>query len=259
MASLTIDPTVPADSESPRQGASRIRNNVLQFLGLISQAGGNPVTFSAAPFTVDTNGNVTVNVTLSIPAPTLSLHATTKAYVDSGDANSLSQANAYTNSQISGISLVVPGVQQPTVSTTLLATTIPSQGSASVLQVTSTPPAVPTSAQKFRAMVSCRVFYLVAGVAFPGLQLSLTDTRTLFNNPPGAELVQGGISGTTSQVSLGFTDISDNATTAASGATTFTVKAYNASNASQAVTPKSTGDADVTSLTFLKVAWVPAL
>jgi len=59
--SVTLDPTVPADSESPRQGASRIRALTLEVLQLFTQGGGSAVTFTNAPFLAATTGELTVN------------------------------------------------------------------------------------------------------------------------------------------------------------------------------------------------------
>lgn len=60
MSSVTIDPTVPADTESPRQGAARIRAVESNLLALLSQSGGAPVTFTNPPFNVNTSGEVIV-------------------------------------------------------------------------------------------------------------------------------------------------------------------------------------------------------
>jgi hypothetical protein len=59
-------------------------------LELLSQGGGSAVTFSNAPFSVDTAGNVTVPTTISVPTPTIAAHAATKAYVDALTATNVS-------------------------------------------------------------------------------------------------------------------------------------------------------------------------
>ena len=96
---VTLDPTTPADADSPRQGAAKIRALTLQLLSLLTQGGGAAVTFANAPWSVDSSGNVTIPTTLSVPAPTAIAHATPKTYVDQlgpWSATSADGPNTYT-------------------------------------------------------------------------------------------------------------------------------------------------------------------
>lgn len=51
--SITIDPTVPANSENPQLGATRIRNLTAELLQILGATGLAPVTYSVVPFTVN--------------------------------------------------------------------------------------------------------------------------------------------------------------------------------------------------------------
>jgi hypothetical protein len=77
--SFTLDPTVPADSETPRNGASRIRSLTGEVLELFGETGFSPITYALPPIaTVDhTTGLATVQ-----GVPTTSLGIATKGYVD---------------------------------------------------------------------------------------------------------------------------------------------------------------------------------
>lgn len=91
MASVTIDPTVPASPENQGGGlgASRIRNIASWLLEMFGQPGTAPFTFNSNPFNVDASGNVTIPQALTVGGtatlaadPTLPLQAATKQYVD---------------------------------------------------------------------------------------------------------------------------------------------------------------------------------
>ena len=82
--SVNIDPTVPADSETPRLGAQRIRLLTSELLQLFGFTGATPESLANPPFTVDASGNATLNgQPLTVNNPTVALGVANKQYVDS--------------------------------------------------------------------------------------------------------------------------------------------------------------------------------
>ena len=231
--SVTLDPTLPADSESPRQGASRIRALTLEVLQLLSQGGGGAVTFSAAPFSVDTSGNVTIPTTIVVPTPTASGQAATKAYVDGFACNTPSQT------------------------TTLANTTIAVNTNKTLFTLASTPPG---TTGLYRALVSCTVYFQAASTGalndYTSLLCSLSDSASLFTTKISAEASSPGQAQPT--ISVSFCGVSNATRTHNAGSVTFTVTGYNPSGSNATVNLKNNADADVNSKSYLRVAWIPA-
>lgn len=230
---ITIDPTVPADGESPRQGASRIRSLTLELLGLFSQAGGSAVTFANAPFSVDTSGNVTVSTTLTVPVPASSTQAAQLASVSSFAASA------------------------PTVSKVFVNPTIAFNSFATVFQVTSTPPG---TTQLYRALVSTTVFAHPSSVNFAQLLIWLTDSASLFSNPAGPSAQANPPSSlANNQVCANFTAISNGTATGNGGAVTFTITGFATLNTGIGnLTLDSQSHFGSAAPSYVSIAWLPA-
>lgn len=89
MAAVTLDPTLPPDSETPRLGAQRIRNLTAEVLELFGFTGTVPETVSGPPFSMDASGNITLNgQPLTVNDPTTALGVANKEYVDAAGISS---------------------------------------------------------------------------------------------------------------------------------------------------------------------------
>lgn len=234
---ITIDPTVPADAESPRQGAARIRALTLELLQLLSQGGGAAVTFAAAPFSIDLSGNVTIPTSIVVPTPTLSSQATTKVYVDGQTVNA------------------------PSLTTTLSNTTITASDSATLFSLASTPPATPNNGQKFRALVSSTVYFQCSGSStsdYVELAIELADNGSLFTTIPSSQNVSAVQGSTRPIVATSFCFLSQGTRTNAQGAVTFTLTGLAISSRSDSANIQAASDADANAKSILQVAWIPA-
>lgn len=81
--SITVDPTVPQDSENESLGASRIRALAGWLNAMFGQSTSSAFTFNNAPFAVDANGNVVFSQNCTLKGdPSTALQAATKQYVD---------------------------------------------------------------------------------------------------------------------------------------------------------------------------------
>ena len=262
---ITIDPTLPADSESPRQGASRIRNIVLNLLSLVGQGGGNAVTFNNPPFLIDSNGNVQVPTTLVVPVPTVGTQATTKTYVDTGDSNTLSASQSYTNTQIAGLSITIPAATTSTVSNSIVTSNLAKGASGTLLQVTSTPPAVPNANQKYRAFVSSTVFWSIntnAQVA-GGFLTVLSDNASLFATVYSAQATMfSEVVTFHHDLANHLSAMSDATRTNAQGPVTFTitgtVSGYSADPSTLQVNINAASGISASAKSVLAISWLPA-
>ena len=231
--SITIDPTVPADSESPRQGAARIRQTNLNFLSLFSQGGGSAVTFANPPFSIDTSGNVTIPTTLTVPTPLTSTQA----------------------AQLGNITTFA--VQAPVVTTTLVNTTIAAGANALVFSITTKPPG---TTQLYRALVTSSVYFQGAsgsGTAYLSTAIILNDNSSLFTSNPSAE---GYISnnGVSPYLGLHISGVSNATRTGNAGLVTFTIQGYNSSASTFTATLKTHSDLVTTGVSYLSISWIPA-
>lgn len=107
---VTVDPTVPADSEALNLGASRIRNLSNALIQLFGEPAGSPFTWGTIPFVTDGAGNITFPGNVNLAAnPVTGLQAATKQYVDAsvgGQAGNFSGVAAGTNTYASTLSNV---------------------------------------------------------------------------------------------------------------------------------------------------------
>ena len=231
--SITLDPTVPADSESPRQGAARIRNLTLNLLSLFSQGGGSAVTFSNPPFAVDTSGNVTISTRLVVPTPTAS--------------NQAAQLGSVTGFAVGA----------PTTTTTLFNSTITSGSNASIFSLTSTPPG---STSLYRALVFGTVYFKAnasSGSDSTELLVVLTDNASLFTTKTGSQGTTEGPAWATSSVSFSF--LSNATRTNSAGSVSFALTGYAGSNGASINTNLlANSDLNSSYKSFMSISWIPA-
>lgn len=105
---FTLDPAVPADSETPRNGASRIRSLTAEVLELFGETGSASETYTLAPIaSVDkTTGLATVQ-----GVPTTSLGIATKGYVDASTPSNVFVGSAAGTNTITTTLAPVPANQ----------------------------------------------------------------------------------------------------------------------------------------------------
>lgn len=106
--SFTLDPTVPADSETPRNGASRIRSLTGETLQLFGESGSVAETYALSPIlAVDkTTGLATVQ-----GSPVTALGIATKSYVDASTPSNVFVGSAAGTNTITTTLAPVPANQ----------------------------------------------------------------------------------------------------------------------------------------------------